>query len=143
MNINTLASEKDTNQQINFNVTEQPHITLYLTTFLSDFSTSILQSVNDTLYNEYTNLGLDNCMIQITNTVNVSGSYALWSVENPPCLQGLSNAIVNATSEYVDPRIKNTIPSWVNNLPVAIRNIKMAMIRLYGSPNVYSQFQPQ
>jgi hypothetical protein len=35
-----------------------------------------------------------------------------------------------------------TVPDWVQHLPEPERSEKIAYIRLYGSPNVFTQFQP-
>jgi hypothetical protein len=35
-----------------------------------------------------------------------------------------------------------TIPDWVQHLPEPERSAKIAFIKQYGSPNVFSQFQP-
>jgi hypothetical protein len=35
-----------------------------------------------------------------------------------------------------------TVPDWVQHLPEPERSEKIAFIRQYGSPNVFSQFQP-
>ncbi|KAL9658703.1 hypothetical protein ABK040_005858 [Willaertia magna] len=143
MTINTLATQIDKNQQINFNVTQQPHITLYLTRFLNDFQSNIIQNINSTLTKQILlDSTLKNCEISTLTYVNVSGGYALWNTLKPNCLQTLSDAIVNATAEFVDPRIKNTIPDWVYTLPEPIKEKKISMIQFYGSPNVFSQFDP-
>lgn len=34
------------------------------------------------------------------------------------------------------------IPDWVEGLPEPLKSEKIAMIKKYGSPNVFSQFQP-
>ncbi|KAG2392426.1 hypothetical protein C9374_012678 [Naegleria lovaniensis] len=142
MDINNRVTGMDPNQQINFNITHQPHVTLYLTRFISEFRDTIVNDLNNTLISQFNALNLGNCSVSTTTYFNVSGSYAMWDVQNSPCLQGLSNAIVNATARYVDPRSKSTIPSWVNNLPPQLRQVKILMIQQYGSPNVFSQFQP-
>ena len=143
MDINNIITGLDKNQQINFNVTQQPHVTLYLTRFLSEFTDTIISSVNQTLLAESKLYNLTDCTATTNTFVNVTGSYALWNMPIPACLQRMSDIIVNATSQFVDPRVKNTIPSWVNNLPNALKEVKIKMIHFYGSPNVYSQFQPQ
>jgi len=59
-----------------------------------------------------------------------------------PCLQGLSDSLVNATSPYLDPSATQYIPSWVYNLPEDEKEEKINLIHKYGSPNVFSGFQP-
>ena len=56
------------------------------------------------------------------------GSYGMLGVANTPCLQGLSDAVVNATSPFLDPSAKSYIPSWVYSLPPAERDQKIALI---------------
>jgi hypothetical protein len=61
-------------------------------------------------------------------------------VEEYACLQNLSDMIVLATYKYATPN--QAIPPWVNALPKSERERKIAMIQKYGSPNVFSEFQP-
>ena len=52
----------------------------------------------------------------------------------------MSNAIVLATYQFA---VSNqTVPDWVKNLPQKEREEKEAYIKKYGSPNVFSQFDP-
>ena len=66
--------------------------------------------------------------------------FALWNVELSGCLQTLSDTVVQATYHLATPN--QPIPAWINSLPPAEKAAKIAMIRKYGSPNVFSQFQP-
>ena len=76
---------------------------------------------------------------------------------SPACLQFMSDAVVNATYVIVAfSRSKlrhplcmyhlavpnQTIPDWVQHLPEPERSEKIAYIKQYGSPNVFTQFQP-
>lgn len=79
------------------------------------------------------------CPIHLT-TVTVQGEYAMWDVEVTPCLQSLSNTFVSALRPYITPN--QPIPDWVLTLPEPLRTEKINMIKRYGSPNVYDQFQP-
>ena len=38
----------------------------------------------------------------------------MWRVSKTPCLQGMSDAIVNATSQYISPN--QPIPDWVYSI---------------------------
>ena len=51
-----------------------------------------------------------------------------------------SDTIVNASYTFAVPN--QPIPAWVPSLPEPTRSEKIAMIKKYGSPNVFSQFQP-
>ncbi len=84
---------------------------------------------------------------------------AMWNVALSDCLQSLSDAVVEATFEFAEPN--QPVPSWVKtsvvyfvillsernspkvySLPPAQRDAKIAMVQKYGSPNVFSQFEP-
>jgi len=62
------------------------------------------------------------------------------NVSLTPCLQYYSDSIVNATYMYAQPN--QTAPSWVSSLPEPERSEKIKDVALYGSPNVFNQFQP-
>ncbi|GMH46528.1 hypothetical protein TrRE_jg8403 [Triparma retinervis] len=80
--------------------------------------------------------------MKIGETKDAQGSYGMLGVANTPCLQGLSDAVVNATSPFLDPSAKSYIPSWVYSLPPAERDQKIALIHEFGSPNVFGGFEP-
>lgn len=72
---------------------------------------------------------------------NMSGGvYALWKIPVVPCLQYWSDLIVNATFDLATPN--QQVPSWVFSLPPDLQALKIAMVHQYGSPNVFSQFEP-
>jgi len=56
------------------------------------------------------------------------------------CLQAMSDAVVQATFTLAKPN--QAVPPWVYNLPKAEQAAKIAMLKKYGSPNVFTQFQP-
>eukprot|EP00698_Gefionella_okellyi_P025461 TRINITY_DN933_c0_g1_i2.p3 TRINITY_DN933_c0_g1~~TRINITY_DN933_c0_g1_i2.p3 ORF type:complete len:120 (-),score=28.59 TRINITY_DN933_c0_g1_i2:213-572(-) len=64
----------------------------------------------------------------------------MWNSSVPACLQFMSDALVNETFLFAVPN--QPIPPWVLQLPEPERSLKIAMIKRYGSPNVFSQFQP-
>ena len=80
------------------------------------------------------------CAVTAGPAVDANGQFALWTVQNTACIQRLSDLVVNATYHLAKPNQK--VPSWVMSLPPAERQAKIAMIARYGSPNVFSQFQP-
>ncbi|GMI38834.1 hypothetical protein TeGR_g8206 [Tetraparma gracilis] len=78
----------------------------------------------------------------VGESLTASGSYAMLSVALSPCLQLLSDSLVNATAQYVSAAAKDYIPSWIYDLPEAEQQLKIDMIHAYGSPNVFSAFEP-
>jgi hypothetical protein len=126
----------DANDDIDF-TTDQPHITLYLTAF----QTSQLPALKDAVQEVLQQSDFGRCQISMPNAgLIVSGSYGMWNTANPACLQRMSDSIVNATYKYAIPN--QPIPSWVDGLPEPTKSEKIHMIQEYGSPNVFSQFQP-
>jgi len=63
----------------------------------------------------------------------------MWDVEVSPCMQKWSDELVDELYHYIVPN--QQIPDWVLALPEPSRSEKIAMIKKYGSPNVYNQFQ--
>jgi len=112
----------------------QPHITLYLTDFLPvylDQLTSIVRSLSTVSHR---------CPLPL-NTAFVSGAYGMWSVDSSPCLQSMSDAIVNATHGLITPN--QPIPDWVAQLPDSPQKAhKIDLVQKFGSPNVFDQFSP-
>jgi 2'-5' RNA ligase len=123
---------------IDFKKKFEPHITLFLTVFESNEQ---LTAIEEGVYRAAQNMSRD-CQVNILNSIAATGTYTMWDVQNSECLQHMSDLVVNATSAYVSKKAKTDIPKWVESLPPAIRDIKIAMIHQYGSPNVFSQFQP-
>ncbi|KYQ90872.1 hypothetical protein DLAC_07743 [Tieghemostelium lacteum] len=131
--VNTLAP----NDQIFLGKISIPHVTLYLTDFQND-SIPYLQEVILNNIDILSKVG-ESCQVEMTN-IMVSAQYGMWNATVLPCLQYLSDFVVNNTYQYITPN--QSIPSWVYALPEPIRSEKIAMITKYGSPNVFSQFQP-
>jgi hypothetical protein len=50
--------------------------------------------------------------------------------------------LLNILCRYHLATPNQTVPDWVQHLPEPERSEKIAFIRVYGSPNVFSQFQP-
>jgi len=119
---------------IDLKTTEQPHITMYLTSFED------IDAVVASIRNISSSLLPRKCSPTALGDVRVSGCYAMWEVKYNSCLQHISDAIVNATYMYATPG--QAIPEWVKKLPEPVRTQKEEMIRRYGSPNVFSQFSP-
>ena len=72
-------------------------------------------------------------------TPYAAGSYAMLNVSLDKCLQTYSDDVVLGTNSLSQPN--QTVPSWVHSLPEPQRSIKTALVKQFGSPNVFSQFQ--
>jgi len=134
---NQMVNKLAPHNQVFLGTESLPHITLYLTDFQDTQVSNIQQSVENVfpLLQQEAN----NCLVNL-NFINVTGQYGMWNVELNQCLQSLSDIIVNNTYQFITPN--QTIPDWVYSLPEPLRSEKIAMIQKYGSPNVFSQFQP-
>lgn len=120
--------------EVFLNTIDMPHVTLYLTQFEADNLLDLIATVGAVVANFTT------CTAQLNNATAV-GTYGMWMGPASPCLQLMSDSLVNATMQYIVPN--QPIPSWINTLPEPLREEKIAMIEKYGSPNVFTQFQPQ
>eukprot|EP00743_Colponemidia_sp_Colp-15_P001959 GILK01002131.1.p1 GENE.GILK01002131.1~~GILK01002131.1.p1 ORF type:complete len:263 (+),score=52.69 GILK01002131.1:75-863(+) len=120
---------------LNFDGTNDPHVTAYLT----DFTTSRIPELAARVAAVVQKLGP--CSLEMDKLV-VSGAYGMWNVKRNECLQRYSDEIVLATSDLVAPSAKENIPDWVWTLPEPLRSEKLDMIHKYGSPNVFASFQP-
>ena len=69
-----------------------------------------------------------------------AGQFAMLNVTLTDCIQFASDSIVNETYSLAVPN--QSVPSWVESLPEPERSEKIADVKKYGSPNVFSQFQP-
>ena len=94
----------------------------------------------DTLYSMSTAGVLPQCEVVLAPPAIVFGAYTQWPVQPSDCLQILSDAIVDELSKFI--KRPPIIPDWVWTLPEPQRSSKLDMIQRYGSPNVYSEFQP-
>eukprot|EP01112_Ceratiomyxa_fruticulosa_P008017 TRINITY_DN2079_c0_g2_i1.p1 TRINITY_DN2079_c0_g2~~TRINITY_DN2079_c0_g2_i1.p1 ORF type:complete len:271 (+),score=53.60 TRINITY_DN2079_c0_g2_i1:70-813(+) len=113
-----------------------PHITLYLTQFQDVY----IKNITEQVYNMIeSNPEIRACPVMLENSY-VSDSWGMLNVSTPNCLQQMSDLIVNATYLFITPN--QTVPSWVYSLPEPERSEKIEMVKKYGSPNVFSQFQP-
>ena len=150
-------------EQIDFFDKHVPHVTLYLADFaienrspngnilpgttnhtllqplLSSIQTSLASTPNIT----QCTVTLD---LDVTPTPNdhpiVNGYYAKWNVLHTPCLQRLSDTIVDAAHSYARTGDQATVPEWVYNLPEATKRKKIQYVKEYGSPNVRDEFRP-
>ena len=99
-----------------------------------------LEVLLDTLYNMSSAGVLPQCEVVLAPPAIVFGAYTQWPVQPSDCLQVLSDSIVDQLSKYI--KRPPIIPDWVWTLPEPQRSRKLEMIQRYGSPNVYSEFQP-
>jgi len=137
---NALLTNACPGNDINLNTTEQPHVTMYLTSFTNTQPVEdAIKEIVPTLL-EGSPACNDSAGPMVLEGFTVNGCYAMWKVQPNPCLQHISDAVVNATYGYATP--DQPIPDWVEALPEPLRSEKEDMIHRYGSPNVFGQFDP-
>jgi len=121
---------------------DKPHITLYLTEWQcgAEPFDSCLTKIEAAVKEVVAGLAAGPaCPVELSQPY-AAESYAMMNVSLTTCLQHYSDLIVNATFKHAAPN--QTAPSWVHGLPEPERSEKLSMIAKYGSPNVFSQFQP-
>eukprot|EP00742_Colponemidia_sp_Colp-10_P000824 GILJ01000894.1.p1 GENE.GILJ01000894.1~~GILJ01000894.1.p1 ORF type:complete len:265 (-),score=37.32 GILJ01000894.1:304-1098(-) len=123
------------NNRLDFDGTNDPHVTLYLTNFVTDRLQELAARVGAVVKK------LGSCSMEMDKLV-VQGAYGMWNLKVTECLRQYSDEIVLATSDLVDAQSKNYIPAWVKALPEPLRSKKIDMIHKYGSPNVFESFEP-
>jgi hypothetical protein len=130
------------NEEINFK-TAIPHVTLYLTAFScpnnSEAADPCVEQLKDAVSSIAYGLASGFCNLTLSAPY-AAGTYLMLNVSLGSCLQRYSDTVVNATYSYSEPN--QTAPSWVHSLPEPERSEKLHDIAIYGSPNVFSQFQP-
>ncbi|KAL6075947.1 RWD domain-containing protein [Balamuthia mandrillaris] len=137
MNISNALLWLAPHDQIYFTVV-RPHVSLYLTEFQTDKIPHAIKAVQKLLFIDYKQ---DFCNLLVTlSGTTVSGSYGMWDADLTSTLQLLSDAVVNATYQWIVPN--QPVPDWVKNLPEPARSKKIALVKKYGSPNVFSGFEP-
>ena len=157
---NRYLNEQLRNSEVDFVHTDVPHVTLYLTSFSCPKNSTVGTGGSRTSDDLQSGLTATNCIELISNAVNstvhslaqsfgpcdvyitnsfAAGSFAMANVSLSPCLQTYSDAVVNATYQFI--QSNQTVPSWVHDLPEPERSEKIALVQEYGSPNVFSQFQ--
>lgn len=134
----SLASPED--QLLDFFSEEEPHVTLYLSTFRTDEMDHVIAATASAISHSSDVCSGANTMNM--QNVYVSGTYAMLNTTITSCLQSLSDNIVLGTSQYLHPSAKTDIPSWVYELPPAEQFEKISLINSFGSPNVFSGFGP-
>ncbi len=105
------------------------HATLYLTNYPADAVEKIKQSVEQ-LADKWHRFPADVAGIDVT-----AGNWVFLEVTWNATLQRLADEATLALEPLRDHHI--TVPGWVKNYPE-----KLPAFQRYGSPNVFSQFQP-
>jgi hypothetical protein len=131
-------------EQIDFFSRHTPHITL----FLSDFDVQanneslLLEEITSVLQQVLSNHSQPMCEVSWPDgdAFFVAGPYTMFAVPRKDCLQSLSNDVVRALNPYITK--PQEIPPWVYTLPLLQRWRKIYMISKYGSPNVFSEYEP-
>ena len=121
----TASLKNPEDQKIHFETTHDPHATLYLTTFLEDSLTKMVTAANAALQSGWTKFCTPSSSMSVGDTKSAGGSYGMLDIVNTACLQGLSDALVNATCGFIDPKAKEYVPGWVYDLPEEERDMKV------------------
>ncbi|GMH95676.1 hypothetical protein TrST_g6413 [Triparma strigata] len=138
----SLLFSNPSDQALDFTSVNDPHVTLFLTTFTDINSPDFISAAEVSLKQAYATSCAPTTYINIAISQYASGSYGMLDVGLTTCLQALSDSLVTATSKYVDPSAKEYIPDWVYQLPPEEQKAKIDLISQYGSPNVLSGFSP-
>jgi len=130
--INKLAPHNE----VDFNKTI-PHVTLYLTEYAVENVTSVVSTLNKlmpVLARKYAM-----CDFHMGQPY-AEGSYFMWRSAVTSCLQGIAD---NVTLELAPFRnVDQEVPDWVYQLPEPERSTRIALVKEYGSPNVFRFFDP-
>jgi hypothetical protein len=126
-------------EKVDFTTKHTPHVTLYLADFMED-TDSMEELV--TVLKETVPVLLVPCNMTLDQPLPYSAKsgYAMIGVELSTCLQLLSDTLVHRTHHLITQPAP--IPDWVYALKEPLRSRKIHLIQQYGSPNVFSEFQP-
>lgn len=122
--------------EINFTRTI-PHITLYMTLFMTNKSDALAAAFKRTAARLFTIFPA--CTVTMENAAP-SGQYYLWHSKTPLCLQAMSDALVRELSPFRD--VNQTAPKWLEAVPEPQRSQMLEMHKRYGSPGVFQFFDP-
>lgn len=130
--------------EVDFMTKDTPHVTLYLTAFMcpavpNTWAGACVDKVKKAVAEALPLFAKKKCSVELSD-LYAAGTYAMWNVSKNDCLQYFSDTIVNMTYMLSEPN--QTAPSWIHSLPEPERSEKLRDVALYGSPNVFSQFQP-
>lgn len=107
----------------------QTHCTLYMT----QYPEGLQQQITDKLAEIASNTR--EFPVQTTGLEVTSGNWFFMNLDRNRNLQTLSDTVVASLSELRAP--SDFVPDWAKNMPT-----KVEYITKYGSPNVYSEFNP-
>ena len=117
-------------------------------------STALNQTKVDAFKNTISSLNFTdvlaglNCPLSFTTTsskhddifYNIQGAYTMLPIDITPCLQKLSDSILQGSIKFLKYPIE--VPSWVASLPEPDRSAAIYRTRQFGSPNVLQGFAP-
>ena len=106
-----------------------PHVTLYLTSYLASALPEVKRVVKDIAKHQYS------FPLEITGASVTKSQWVFLDVKDSKTLQTLSDRVAQRLASLHDKSMPT--PSWVKKYPE-----KEAFVKKYGSPNVFSQFQP-
>ena len=138
LNSNLALRHLSVKEEIDFFNVHTPHITLYQADFDIDNKTKeFINAAVAAIGNQ-----AQPCHIAwpSSNTSIVSNDYAMHPIKNAPCLQQLSNRMVETLQVYI--HRPPPIPEWIYSLPLEERRRALQLVKKYGSPNVFARFQP-
>ncbi len=124
------------NETVRFPHPHTPHVTLYMSLFPESSMPDLLAVVEEVAKSP---VFLTPCTSKVSSAVAI-GSYSTLPVAVNDCLQSMSDIIVRRTHHLA--LANQTAPAWLLLLPEPQRSMKMEMLDRYGSPNVFTQFDP-
>ena len=136
LSVVSAANEKLYNQTIRFPQPHTPHVTLYLSQFPVSSLPELLAAIAETAKSP----AFSNSCSSNVSSATVTGSYMMLSIAVSSCLQRMSDILVAQTHHLALPN--QTAPEWIESLPEPQRSVKKSMLHRFGSPNVFSQFEP-
>lgn len=124
------------NETIRFPRPHTPHVTLYMSQFFVSSMPAFLEAIEEAIASPTFASSCSSSTLAAT----VAGRYIMLPVALNGCLQSMSDTIVTRTHHLALPN--QTAPDWLSRLPEPQRSAKMRMLNLFGSPNVFSQYDP-
>jgi len=130
--INKLAPHNEVDFKISI-----PHITLYLTEYMSENISDVVDTMNRLVPHLAKSIGT--CPITFGKPF-AQGQYFMWRTEVPACMQQIVDNLTIELCKYRN--VDQEVPDWVYTLPEPQRSERIQMVRKYGSPNVFQYFDP-
>mmetsp|Transcript_262 Transcript_262/g.484 ORF Transcript_262/g.484 Transcript_262/m.484 type:complete len:274 (+) Transcript_262:3-824(+) len=139
--VNQEILRRDQSLEINFKNHQDPHVTLLLTQFKYKSIENVIDVVKGLAY-DY----LEKVKCQVTlkkmNIMKNKGKYAMWDAIESDCLQSFCDIAVEKLKPFVSDSAYSFIPDWVKKLGEDKREKKIKMIKKWGSPNVFEEYDP-